>query len=413
MDVAQAASNAVAGNVSGPVDLLAFLLRKAGVPVPEDPVLGTEWLKKRGLIRDVPQGAAQVAGETLGLLAPVAVAAKAPQIASGLLRAQENAAAPNVVNAGMRGGQRGVIGYDERFDPRVKERARLEALTPVVQPRQMASAPKLSLADLEGMPFITSMSDRTAAGGLLTGINDVQLARPVNLRGGQDFMFDTPGFVWASGRAPVKQITELAEGVRDVTGKDPLFLPWRMAPSGGDFAAMTGETMLSYAASSLNKRDTQRLDRMIKGYIPEWKGVKDDGSVLQFREASDQARRGIKNMMDVAFRERGGLGIGEARLAVADPKQYAGSDGQIMNVGRIAAGKAPLASGHPSYPLGIPGEGIGAIAEDINIFQLLPNVAKARGLENASAPRATDLRALQMKPYAGIIDAQLLKALGY
>lgn len=97
MDVAQAASNAVAGNVSGPVDMLAFLLRKAGVPVPEDPVLGTEWLKKRGLIRDVPQGAAQVAGETLGLLAPVAVAAKAPQIASGLLRAQENAAAPRTL----------------------------------------------------------------------------------------------------------------------------------------------------------------------------------------------------------------------------------------------------------------------------------------------------------------------------
>jgi hypothetical protein len=98
LDVLQSASNAVAGNVAGPVDLLSFLLRKGGVPVPEDALGGSEWMKRKGLMRDVPKGAEQVVGETLGLLAPTAIAANAPKIARGLLQMQENAAMPRTLN---------------------------------------------------------------------------------------------------------------------------------------------------------------------------------------------------------------------------------------------------------------------------------------------------------------------------
>jgi hypothetical protein len=48
-----------------------------------------------------------------------------------------------------------------------------------------------------------------------------------------------------------------------------------------------------------------------------------------------------------------------------------------------------------------------------NIFELLPNVVKARGMQNPMAPSQQDIRALQMKPYSGIITADLLKKLGY
>ena len=98
LDVLQSASNAVAGNVAGPVDLLSFLLRKGGVPVPEDALGGSEWMKRKGLMRDVSHGAEQVVGETLGLLAPTAIAANAPKIARGLLQAQANAAAPKTLH---------------------------------------------------------------------------------------------------------------------------------------------------------------------------------------------------------------------------------------------------------------------------------------------------------------------------
>ncbi len=54
LDLIQSASNAVAGNVSGPVDMLAWGLRRAGLPIPSDPVGGAEWMRRHGLLRDVP-----------------------------------------------------------------------------------------------------------------------------------------------------------------------------------------------------------------------------------------------------------------------------------------------------------------------------------------------------------------------
>lgn len=97
LDFLQAASNSAAGTVTAPVDGIAWLLRKAGIPVGE-PVGGSDWAKRQGLMRDVPQSAASVAGETFGLLSPVVAAAKAPQIAKGLLQMGENAAKPRTLN---------------------------------------------------------------------------------------------------------------------------------------------------------------------------------------------------------------------------------------------------------------------------------------------------------------------------
>ncbi len=69
-------------------------------------------------------------------------------------------------------------------------------------------------------------------------------------------------------------------------------------------------------------------------------------------------------------------------------------------------------SGHAAYPRGVPGEGLGRVDTPHNIFDLLPGVAASRGMP-AGAPRTTDLRALQMKPYAGTLSEQLLRSLGY
>ena len=89
LDVLQGASNAAASNISGPVDILAWALRKAGVPVPADPVMGEQWMRQQGLLATPQNKYAGAAGETLGLLGPIAAAAKAPQIAKGLLAGEE------------------------------------------------------------------------------------------------------------------------------------------------------------------------------------------------------------------------------------------------------------------------------------------------------------------------------------
>lgn len=306
----------------------------------------------------------------------------------------------------------GAMKFDPRFDPRVKEQPALASLKTDVT-ETGTNIPKVSLADFEGRPFITSMADRTGV-GLLNQINDVPLNRPVNMQGGQGFMFENPGMVWASAKGPSKQILNEAEIIKQVTGQNPLYLPFRMAPTGGDFASMTGESMLAYADAAMNKSSKKRLDKMIKNYIPNWSGVSSQAAAEQFRAAPDKVRKALKNEMDVKFRDAGGLGIGQARLAVSDPAQLASRDAGVMNVGEIFADRPLIAkSGHSAYSTGVPGQGLGQLQEDLGIFQLMPNVAQARGIPDVLNPRATDIRALQMKPYAGMITGDLLKYLGY
>jgi hypothetical protein len=88
----QSTSNTLAENVSMPVDVTAWLLRKAGVPIPENPTMGSDWMRQNGLTAAVQPGPSAMAGETLGLLAPMAATKQgAAAAAKGLLAMQESA----------------------------------------------------------------------------------------------------------------------------------------------------------------------------------------------------------------------------------------------------------------------------------------------------------------------------------
>jgi len=100
-DGLQGASNAAASNVSMPVDALAWALRKAGVPVGDAPIGGSDWMAQKGLTRQPENRMAGLLGESIGGVAPLLAAAKAPQIAAGLLQMGENLAAPATMNPQM------------------------------------------------------------------------------------------------------------------------------------------------------------------------------------------------------------------------------------------------------------------------------------------------------------------------
>lgn len=364
----------------------------------------------QGLVESLGQA---MAASKLPPVMPEAMALSSIPVRASMARMAENAAVPNQLNK-QAGAVRfpGAAGFDPRFDPRVKEQPALAALRTDVSESE-SNIPKVRLPDYEGRPFITSMSDRTGV-GLLNEINDVVLNQPVVEQGGQGFMFRNPNQVWSSAKGPSQQILNEAEIIRQVTGQNPLFIPWRMAPTGGDFATMTGESMLAYADAAMSKSGKKQFDKMIKSYIPDWAGVSSEVGREQFRSAPDRIRKALMNEMDVNFRESGGLGIGQARLAVADPAQVMGRDAGIMNIGEIFADRPLISkSGHRTYSTGVPGQGLGQLQEDLGIFQLMPNVVQARGIPDALNPRATDIRALQMKPYAGVITEGLLKSLGY
>ena len=113
-DTAQSASNAIAGGVSGNVDLITAILSKMGVPGVEKPVGGSSWMEEKGLTRKVPQGPAQILGETLGMAGPSAIAARGPEVASALLQAGKNLQTPRMLP-----GQTGALQLaSPKFDPK-------------------------------------------------------------------------------------------------------------------------------------------------------------------------------------------------------------------------------------------------------------------------------------------------------
>ena len=86
LDFLQGASNSAASTVSAPVDGLAWLLRKAGLKIPENALGGSDWMAQQGLTREPQNKLAGILGDSIGGVLPFAASAKAPQIAHGLLK---------------------------------------------------------------------------------------------------------------------------------------------------------------------------------------------------------------------------------------------------------------------------------------------------------------------------------------
>jgi len=303
------------------------------------------------------------------------------------------------------------VDIDPRFEDRAKEQARIENFNKQYLDLGTQDAPVISIADLEGRPFISTMSDRTQAGGILTGIGGRELNTPIPLQGGQGFMFENPGMVWASAPDVVNKMGRAAQEMRKEYGQDPIFLPWRMAPTGGDYATMTGESMLSYASTNMNKTNKKKLDKLVSSYIPGWRGVDDPQSLMQFQDAPGNIRKELIQKLDRDFRDVGGLNLGEARLAVTDPKQVGAPVLGLQNVGEVFAGREVIPrSGHNTYEAGLPGRGIGILEQNITAADLPSNIVQRRNIDPANW-KDPDRRALEVNVAKGIIDDKMLKRL--
>ena len=302
----------------------------------------------------------------------------------------------------------GKQGFDTRYLTRKEDSPRAEILTTKVEERANPSVPKVKLEEFEGRPFLTQYSDRTAAGGVLVDINGVPLR--VDLRGGQGFMFENPGQVWAADKVPASNILEVAELLKKKYKTNPIWMPWTMAPSGGDYATMTGEAMLGYAAAAMDKKTRGELNKAIKDFIPDWKGVENPASLEQFRNVSGDVRKAIQNKMDVDFRNKGGLSLAEARLAVSDATQLASARTELKNVGEIFASRPIFdKSGHPTYNTGIPGQGIGTLDETLMAYDVLPVWARLKNVTDTRNPTNPAMRSLETNLTTGFIDDKLLR----
>lgn len=58
------------------MDMIAWGLRNAGLPVPENAVGGTSWMQEQGFMPDVDPGTPKLVGEAIGLTVPALIGAK-------------------------------------------------------------------------------------------------------------------------------------------------------------------------------------------------------------------------------------------------------------------------------------------------------------------------------------------------
>jgi hypothetical protein len=312
------------------------------------------------------------------------------------------------------------------YDPRYAMR-KLDPMEgkPVVEQRQVIPENPITLEQLEGRPYLTTMSDRTAAGGLLTGFGGKQLGYPVNLTGGQDFMrdFTQNPHLWASGDKVVPDMVKAARELELEYGQPPVFMPWRMAPTGSDFSGMTGKTMLSYASGNMPATFKRELDGVMKLYIPNWKGVDNPASGAQFDALPDKTRKIIQRKLDKDFRNKGGTTLPQARLAIADESQLNAPVGGFKNVGLIDTSQdALLGAGNPTYPSALAGEYMGTLDTDVTTFALNPaRYARARYPDGTfkEGPEGKDFlstkteprRSMEVNYYGGLLDDKLLRDL--
>jgi hypothetical protein len=302
----------------------------------------------------------------------------------------------------------------QSLEARKRERPRVEALTVETTPNRVV-APEVSIYDYEGRPFITSMSDLSAAGDEITAVNDVPLSMAVQRQGGQDYMFDNPDAVWAADRGNAAAHMGLAARLRDETGQDPIFMPWAMGAKAIDFSHMPRELMLQYAAAQRGRRGRNALSRDIRDIMPDFRDVDDPASLAVFQGATGRQRGALNRLLD-QMRDEGGMGIGSARLAMSDTEQLGAPLTSLRNVGLIDTRGALGLSTHPSYNTAVPGTGLGRLRENIGVLEVLPELA--RGLNDPFAfpvgvvpGRPSPLRSLQMKPRGGILTEDILRAI--
>lgn len=309
-------------------------------------------------------------------------------------------------------------GADFSGAPRAGDMERIAGLNLSIGNNRMGDIPTIGLDKFEGSPFMVSMSDRTAAGDDLLGVNNIKYDQPVSRRGGQDYMFDSDGQVWASDRGVItggpSKMHEVAGMLKQQTGKDPLFLPWTMAPTGGDFS-QTSQVMLAHARNNMDKKTIASLNKDIRGIFPEFKGVENPDSMTQiYTDMSGKQRFKMMDIMDKKYRDKGSLTSGEARLAITDPDQLNTPDTRLRNIGMVDPKSVVIdQSGHPVYNTGLAGEGLGRLDRNISAWELMPDQAEVRGIKDLVNPTRQNIRPLEMKPYFGIIDEEILKKLNY
>jgi hypothetical protein len=311
--------------------------------------------------------------------------------------------------------------------------------------------PEMSIFDLEGQPFVSSQADLTRAGGLLETVDGVPLAQPIEMLGGQDYMWlprsVKENLVWASDAQPINKLAKEAQEIAKETGKEPIYIPFRMKPTGMDYSKQIANSMIQSALVRLNKSQISELNDTIrkqafkkeknkpKKYIGEdFKGIDVENPLND--TVSGDLRKEIIRIMDRDYRYDGGqkikrgssegtASLAQMRVANADPSQIDKEPMTLQNVAKLDMDKLVRdVSFHDTYNTGIGGEALGRIKEDVSLLDLFDSKVRDKkgnitgdylGSDGMPMTRAnwTDdgYRKTTMQPVSGLLSHDRLMKL--
>lgn len=310
------------------------------------------------------------------------------------------------------------VAIDPRIETRKKEQQKIRDLELEIQPRAVEEPPIQSIYDLEGRGLLTTMSDLSAAGDDVLAVNNVRLQRPFSRQGGQGFMFENPGEVWAADKNNAKAIQAAAAELERQTGKPAILAPFTMGPLSSMFSHHPRGLQYAYADVALDAPEKAMLAENIRGILPEWTDFSDPDAYMTFMRASGKRRAQLNKLMD-QFRERGGLGKGEAVYGTTDLDQLGAPMLALRNLGEVNTRFDLSESKNPAYSTGVPGQGLAKLKEEnLGALALFPTLMEQYGYETpfdfplgVNKGVASPLRSFQLKPQPTIITDKVLRFL--
>jgi hypothetical protein len=310
------------------------------------------------------------------------------------------------------------VATDPRIETRKKEQQKITDLELEIQPRALEEPPVESIYDLEGRGLLTTMSDLSAAGDDVLAVNNVRLQRPFSRQGGQGFMFENPGEVWAADKINANTIQEAAAELEKQTGKPAILAPFTMGPMSSMFSHHPRGLQYSYADAALDAPEKAMLADSIRDILPEWTDFSDPDAYMTFMRASGKRRGQLNKLMDQA-RERGGLGKGEAVYGTTDLDQLGAPMLALRNLGEVDTRFGLSESKNPAYSTGVPGQGLAKLKEEnLGALSLFPALMEQYGYQTpfdfpvgVNKGVSSPLRSFQLKPQPTIITDKVLRYL--
>lgn len=179
----------------------------------------------------------------------------------------------------------------------------------------------ISPEDLQGSKIMPAVGDRTAAGSLLTEVDNTPLASPVMLEGGPDFMRTHLGdkAAWASDKGV---ITRLSRQVQDAAkdGDDVFMMYTPMSHTAGDYSTMMSDALLGQIPNrNLTKKSVREFNKEMRQIKPDFLGI-DHPEVRQQLLTDGPLRLAMVDRMGLdTYRKMGFPDVASTRAAIMEP----------------------------------------------------------------------------------------------